>query len=276
MNINSNYGYVTFADILGWKGIWQNNKQSNPVHSLLQIRSELKEYISVLQSRYYKHLINNELSMYFEDDKRNELLKEIIKQSSNFELLIAAYSKDENKVLNELSNFKIEIAIELISDTFVITSSGQDIIYETILHSLMAQSIVNACLKKGFLIRGATSYGEYYKQELVFVGPAIDDSASWHEMGEEIGIFFTPKALLTIEDKCVEVNSIAINNIKLKDVIFLEKPRLKVQSFETYLVNWSGASEFFKQIICNYSTILPDIHKKILFSKERLDKMEKL
>lgn len=274
MNIDSKYGYVTFADILGWKGIWQNKNQSNPVLSLLQIRSELKDYISVLQSRYYKHLINNELNMYFEDNKKNELLKEIIKQNSNYESIIAAYSEDEDRVLSELSNYRIEISIELISDTFVITSSGKNITYETILHSLMSQNIVNACLKKGFLIRGATSYGEYYKQELVFVGPAIDDAASWHEMGEEIGIFFTPKAFITMEEKNIDVENIAINKTSLKDIIFLEKPRLKAQTFDTYLVNWCDASKFFKQIICNYSTILPDIHKKILFSKDRLNKLE--
>ncbi|QAA32704.1 hypothetical protein [Clostridium manihotivorum] len=270
MSTDSYYGYVTFADILGWKGIWQTKRETNPVDSLLQIRAEMKEYISVLQARYYKNIVEHELRGFFSDENRKDLSKEIIKISSNLETLIAKYSNNYESVLDELKKFRLELSIELISDTFVITSSGSEIHYETMLHSLISQNLINTCLKKGFLIRGATSYGEYYKQELVFVGPAIDDSASWHEMGEEIGIFFTPKANITIENTKVEMDSVILNDRKLNEILFIDNPKLKVQTFKTYMVNWANGESYFNDIIANYSTILPDIHKKILFSKDRL------
>ena len=42
---------------------------------------------------------------------------------------------------------------------------------------------------KRSLIRGATSYGECYNKDMVYIGQAVDEAASWHEKGEEIWNF---------------------------------------------------------------------------------------
>ena len=279
MESRNSRGYVTFADILGWKGIWQFRRQTSPVDSLLKIRRDMNDYIVVMKKKYNGHLIQNELSNFFDDESRRLILAKIKRSSTSIEGIILPFLKTQEEkkaVISELDKYKIDISIELISDTFVITTSGENSAYELFLHALLAQSLIVACLKNGFLIRGATSYGEYYKQELIFVGPAIDDSASWHEMGEEIGIFFTPKALLTIENDDIDIRKFNIKEELLESIMFKCRPEIKTQTYETYMIDWSNGAIGFNKILLEYSTILPDIQKKILFSKKRLvELMEK-
>ena len=36
---------------------------------------------------------------------------------------------------------------------------------------------------------------------MVYIGQAVDEAASWHEKGEEIGIFYTPSARLKLDEE---------------------------------------------------------------------------
>lgn len=282
MELNFTKGYVTFADILGWKGIWQSKTNGNPVNNLIDINKSMNMSIEKFQRKHFEYLINNELKPILTDDLRKVMLNKITRTESEIlEIINSSFAtgneKDLHKIKiekdqfqNEYNKFEISISIDLISDTFIITSSGGNEVHELFLHSLISQRLIIECLRKGLLIRGSTSHGEYYKKELVFVGAAIDDSASWHEMGEEIGIFLSPKALFTIESVNFEMEEIEINDQKLSDVMFKCIPKLKVHTFETYMIKWFSGEKDFNKIISEYSTILPDIHKKILFSKNRL------
>ena len=50
---SKNLGFVTFSDILGWKGIWRD-KDRNPLRDILKIKRDLEEFI---QKTYKEHLI---------------------------------------------------------------------------------------------------------------------------------------------------------------------------------------------------------------------------
>lgn len=276
MGVEFNKGYVTFADILGWKGIWQSEKNGEAVKNLLAIRDEMNNSIRAFQNKYFYHLIEKELSDCLSNKQREKAKKMLYAKkwaSYGFDDLIGEiFSEDQNRdninaLQRKIEEFRVDISIELISDTFVITSSSKNREYELLMHCLVSQRLIITCLKYSFLIRGATSYGEFYKQELVFVGPAIDDSASWHEMGEEIGIFFTPKAFLSSNHDV----DIIIADKNFHCIAMESKPMLKVQSFDTYILNWSSGEDEFNNIIAGYDTILPAIHKKVLFSKNRIE-----
>jgi hypothetical protein len=103
----------------------------------------------------------------------------------------------------------------------------------------------------------------------------IQDSASWHEMGEEIGIFLTPKAMLMINSIDLDSAELAIGDINILDIVTSGEPKLKVNTFKTNMVDWYNGKEYFNRIISKYPTILPEIHNKILFSSSRLDFFEK-
>ena len=285
MAIDNKVGYVTFADILGWKGIWQTLGKEEPVEKLLRIHKNMKECVDKVISKYCQYLVENELKGLFDQGDKivtnagyEKMVSYYIDSKINKGGLTEAERKkireDEKRIKEELEKFKVDISIELISDTFVITSSSPNYKYETLLHTFVAQNIVIMCLQEGLLVRGATSYGEYYKEKLIFVGPAIDDAASWHELGEEIGIYFTPKAMLLLENKKTYDEDVEVYNLKLTEILKKDAPVLKVEAFKTYMVDWSSMEEAYANIALKYNTILPGIHKKIINSRVRLDKFK--
>lgn len=279
MELEYSRGFVTFADILGWKGIWQTNNHQNPVNTLIEIKDTITESISLMSKRYFEHLLNTELKKHIDNDLKKEMLDYIFRRNLNINESINKTFKskeDLEKFKVVVSSFLVEIKVDLISDTFIITSTSKNKRHEFYMHMSICQRLLLECLKQGLLIRGATSYGDYYNKELVFIGPAIDDSASWHEMGEEIGIFLTPKAMLMINSNDFESVELAIGDINILDIVTSGEPKLKVNTFKTFLVDWYNGKEYFYSIISKYPTILPEIHKKILFSNSRLDFFENL
>ena len=232
-----------------------------------------------MSKRYFEHLLNTELKKHIDNDLKKEMLDYIFRRNLNINESINKTFKskeDLEKFKVVVSSFLVEIKVDLISDTFIITSTSKNQRHEFYMHMSICQRLLLECLKQGLLIRGATSYGDYYNKELVFIGPAIDDSASWHEMGEEIGVFLTPKAMLMINSNDFESVELAIGDINILDIVTSGEPKLKVNTFKTFLVDWYNGKEYFYSIISKYPTILPEIHKKILFSNSRLDFFENL
>ena len=278
MELEYSIGFVTFADVLGWKGIWQTNNYKDPVNSLIEIKDTISESISLMNKRYFEYLLNDEIKDYVDSNLKRDMLYYIFRRNLGVnEAINKTYKSKDNldkfKVL--IDTYLVSIKIDLISDTFIITSNSKNRPYEFYLHMLICQRLILECLKQKLLVRGATSYGDYYNKELVFIGPAIDDSASWHEMGEEIGVFLTPKAMFMIKDIDLSRVELAIGDSNIFDIITLGEPKMKVNTFKTLLVDWYDGKEYFNSIISGYPTILPEIHKKILHSNSRLDYFEK-
>ena len=183
-------GYLIFADILGWKGIW-------------------KKYIS--------------------DKERIDIVNDLI------------------DIRDELKSEEKNCSLNLISDTFIISSSNFE------MSNKISKKLVELCLERKFVIRGAISYGECYNKDTVYVGPAVDEAASWHDVGEEIGIFYTPSARLSIQNK-----------INFEDFNLLKgEIKLKSGKLETFFINWYSkeTKKTFYNIMKN-EIITPDISLK--------------
>ena len=200
-NIMSREGYLTFADILGWKGIWQNTEKNS-----------------------------------------TQLVLDLL------------------NIKETLLSLRHSVEIDLISDTFVIYS--QDLKS----HVEVCNSLIELCLEKGFLIRGATSYGKLYTKESVYVGPAVDEAASWHEKGEEVVIFFTPSARLKVGME----NYSEIKKLEKRECI------TKNGKIDTFSIDWFTVEnkEKFYKIMLN-TIVLPELNSKYSNTEKYLLEKEK-
>lgn len=257
-------GFVTFADILGWKGIWKDEKRK-PLEEIIKIKRDLEVF---KQKIYKEHLIKCYKAFTGEEivekslEDNNYKLEEVIKEE------LIKLKKSRKDIDEFFSTFDIEVTLDLISDTFVITSRPKSIRYhmsdETLtFHLKIAKQLIIECLKGKLLIRGATSYGDFQKEESVFIGPAIDESASWHEQGEEIGIFLTPSAYMNFID------------FRMKDLVELRKPKLKKNNFETLVINWREGADKFYNICKLESPLIPEIAPKYLNTLDYLNSLPK-
>ena len=201
-------GYLTFADILGWKGIWKkqnsDNEKVDTLNTLLFIKSKLEEE--------------------FKEEKEN-------------------------------------YKINLISDTYVVFAKNFQI------NNKLSKRLIELCLKNDLLIRGATSYGKFYNNDMVYIGQTVDEAASWHEMGEEIGIFYTSSAKLSIDEE----NPI---EYELKNS-YLRKGTIKTKlgEIKTYYINWYSKEtkkDFYR--IMKDEVISPDISSKYLNTEKSMEK----
>ena len=192
-------GYLIFADILGWKGIW---KKYNSDEERIKIATKLLEI-------------------------RDTLKKEI---------------KEENSSIN------------LISDTFIVSSNN----YE--MSNKISKRLIEECLKKSFVIRGAISFGEYYNKDTVYVGQAVDEAASWHDEGEEIGIFYTPSAKQEI--------------IKNKYNLPEDFIKLKSGEIKTFFINWYNkeTKKKFDELFSKIDKSSIKVYLKYLNTEKKFDK----
>ena len=195
-------GYLIFADILGWKGIWKKVDRSDITNVTVFIKNIL-----------------------------------------------------EKKVEENLK--KSECNISLISDTFIIYSKDLHLSIE------LSKKLIELCLENNLVIRGAISYGECYNKDTVYVGPAVDEAASWHDEGEEIGIFCTPSVRQEI------INN---NNIKKTDLLegFM---KLKSGGIETFFINWYNdkTKEKFYELFNMIDKTSIKVYLKYLNTEKKFD-----
>ena len=204
-------GYLTFADILGWKGIWKKQNSDN-------------EKVDTLNTLLF---IKNKLEEEFKEQR-----------------------KDENN-----DDYKIN----LISDTYVIYSK------ELELSNKLSKRLLELCLINGLLIRGATSYGKFYNNDMVYIGQAVDEAASWHEKGEEVGIFYTSSARLS--------KNLSDNELE-KYLLINDEVNTKIGKIKTYFINWYNdiTERNFYNIMKN-EVINPEYSLKYFNTENRLNKI---
>lgn len=207
LNPSEYKGFLAFADIMGWKGIWQK-KHFNP-HEGLKTMLKIKRSILKIET-------------------------------------------EEN------------LKVNLISDTFIIYSDDLKTINKACV------KLIESCLKENLVIRGALAYGEYYNLDTVYVGPAVDEAASWHEKAEEIVIFCTPSAKLEIQENYLNIlennkkSKEKSNNENLAKLNFLERNiNTKQGKIESYVINWythKNQKEFIK--IMKETQVYPELYHK--------------
>jgi hypothetical protein len=152
----------------------------------------------------------------------------------------------------------------LLSDTIVLTIRGDERKAVELATHIVA-SIIAHGLKRGLPIRGAISAGQFYVRENVFVGPAIDEVASWHEQTDWIGAVLTTSA-----DLVVDRNGPPFTGA----TVLYEAPMKGGKSGKYYCVDWTfhkGTSSFDKFFGRNnladqlkeLAPITPDISPKV-------------
>ena len=199
-------GYLIFADILGWKGIWKKKDKKNIASVTFLIKS----------------ILEKEFDREFKEKKYN---------------------------------------ISLISDTFIVFSK------ELELSNKISKKLMELCLENGLAIRGAISYGECYNRDTVYVGQAVDEAASWHDEGEEIGIFCTPSAKQEI-----------INNKKIKKSDLLKDfIKLKSGEIETFFIDWYSdkTKKKFYELFDTIDKTSIKVYLKYLNTEEKFEKYGK-
>lgn len=258
---NSIKGLVTLADIIGWKGIWRR-QDSSALDNLLSIRDDIISYSKRLEASNLYKMLREQFQTLPDlgDNLMNYDFDPVEEASKSFK----SDNPEENNLLrNKLTEIRINneatIHIDLISDTFIVCTDSKNKKIELSTHAFVSKKLIELCLKKGLLIRGATSYGEYLKKESVFIGPAIDDAASWHELGQEVAIFLTPSAFLNFEDELVG-----------SDVFIKRDVNLKSKTICTHCVKWEDENDYFLQIAQNESPMHPEVAGKYLNTLEYL------
>ena len=199
-------GYLIFADILGWKGIWK--------------KQDKKDIANV--TFFIKNILEKEFDKGLKEKKYN---------------------------------------ISLISDTFIVFSK------ELELSNKISKKLMELCLENGLAIRGAISYGECYNRDTIYVGQAVDEAASWHDEGEEIGIFSTPSAKQEI-----------INNKKIKKSDLLKDfIKLKSGEIETFFIDWYSdkTKKKFYELFDTIDKTSIKVYLKYLNTEEKFEKYGK-
>lgn len=162
-----------------------------------------------------------------------------------------------------------------ISDTIVLltdvpeTDNPRDALN---LHGRLSAETLFSSLEQGIPLRGATGYGEFSvnANNNIFVGKAIDETASWYEQADWIGVFMTPSAFYSYDSE------------KTKWWIRYTPPLKRELKFETFATVWAEiinsektVSEITKSF-GNLSPILPEFLIKFSNTHKFLTEIEKL
>ena len=162
-----------------------------------------------------------------------------------------------------------------ISDTIVLLTEVLEVENPTDaldLHGQLCAETLLYSLEQGIPLRGATGYGEFSvnTENNIFVGKAIDETASWHEQADWIGVFMTPSAFYSYD-----------REISKWWVIYKPPFKRKDLEFETLVSVWAEVinkertvSEITKSF-GKLSPIVPDILTKFSHTKQFLDKIAK-
>lgn len=123
-----------------------------------------------------------------------ELLHSLVLETRNEADLITKEYMD----LPELRGKSNITSVLSISDTIAIFSSASPLIAIEI-HARVCSWLIGYALSQGIPLRGAISYGEYSIKDNIMLGYAVDESASWHESTDWIGVILTPSAKYQID-----------------------------------------------------------------------------
>lgn len=189
--IKSYHGAVTFLDVLGWKGIWRQDKLA--IGKLEALISAINKQADDIKPKYIKQM-------------KNDIM--LNKSSKN-------RGKMKDADLEKIIDVKIEVLS--ISDTIVLLSPGEAK-FTLAMHAELVSWILKNALEVELPLRGAISYGDYSFSNNIMLGYAVDEAASWHESTDWIGVILTPSAQIAKKDIDI-ANIISYKNIPFKKPI---------------------------------------------------------
>ena len=97
-------------------------------------------------------------------------------------------------------------------------------------HVLISKMLIKYSILHSIPLRGAISAGKFSKNGNTFIGPAVDEVAAWHEVGEWIGVMATPSILLRADEIAKDESS--------RELMVPFKVPTKGGLFETVCVDW--------------------------------------
>lgn len=127
------------------------------------------------------------------------------------------------------------------------------------LHAKFAKYVLEKCCTAGFAIRGAISYGQYSVVKNIMIGPGIDECASWHEMGNWIGVHLTPTAQINWEREKESEPCICKYLVPIKSGLKAD-----------YCVLWELSEDQFCELATNVKALLPEIAAKYMNTQKFL------
>ncbi len=128
------------------------------------------------------------------------------------------------------------------------------------LHAHFSKYVLEKCCSQTYPIRGAISYGEYSTMKNIMIGPGIDECASWHEMGNWIGVHLTPTAQIYWQEDTTD------------SIITEFSVPTKTGAKINYCVNWGISKETFKTLALKSRALLPAIADKYTNTQSFLKK----
>jgi hypothetical protein len=234
MNISSyQNGFVTFVDVMGWKGIWQKEIE-DPLKDIIEINQIITDMAEKSESEVKRIIKSMRLDNKYDCSFQVSLISDTFVITSSY----IQKSESEARGVDEKPNQRKGI-ISAILDS----------------HGLILAELIVSSLKKNLMLRGATSFGSYRHIKNSFIGAAIDEAASWHETAEMVAIFMTPSAYIYMQKEKIKIN---------KKTWEESCPQLKCKAYGTYSVNWNYSSEEFSSLAEKNSPITTDISQKYI------------
>ena len=142
--------------------------------------------------------------------------------------------------------------VTVLSDTIVVTIESDSPLSLLLLCTIVCDIIVHL-LKRQMFLRGAITWGAYTQSGPVFLGPAIDDAAAWHERADWIGVITTPKASYLIER--MGNKQFTSNGVPVEPFLKYEVPLKNGQTVSLNTFNWPG---FLNPTLSDKSKTLED------------------
>lgn len=127
--------------------------------------------------------------------------------------------------------------ITVLSDTIIITFESEHA-QTLLLMCTIIDAILRHLLKQSIFARGAIGWGEYTQEGTVFIGPAIDDVAMWHEAANWIGVITTPKTNYMIDR--ISTCTFGVNGHKVDSFIKYDVPMKSSKPIRLNVFNWPG------------------------------------
>lgn len=178
-DIKSENGIILFLDILGTQSNWKEENAKtflNKIDILLEKFEELKKISEDV-------LKLDEKKFYYEGSE--------IKPFEN--------KKNIPRIMLDIFNF---------SDTIIVAFYGNKLVSDSFFIYLLGLYLIpifRNAFQDNILLRGTISSGKFYrlqrKNQILLVGPAVNDAAQTYESSNWIGISTSPSASLTLEQE---------------------------------------------------------------------------
>lgn len=128
--------------------------------------------------------------------------------------------------------------VVVLSDTIVVTLDSEEPQSLFILGNSVYMAM-HHLFSGGLFVRGALGFGEYARSESTFLGPAIDDVASWYEVADWIGVITTPTTSFLI-DRFSSPLEMGVNGFMVPQFIKWDVPGKGAGPFRLNAFNWPG------------------------------------